>query len=130
MRTHPEPGNVVQYTFDMSFGSVSEMVSFYQTWQNLIADPTLDRRFGTEFVIHPLGAVITGTFYGTQAEYEASGIPQRLPQKGNTSLVLNDWLGSLTRRPKTRPSTCPIPPRPSTPRVWPSVPRTCSLPQP
>jgi len=86
---------VVQYNFDMTFGKPSELASIYQSWQNLIADPKLDRRFGTEFVLHPLGGVITGTFYGTEAEFAASGIPQKLPQGGNKTVVLNDWLGSL-----------------------------------
>jgi len=71
------------------------MAPIYTKWQDLIADPKLDRRFGTMFIMHPLGAVITGTFYGTQAEWEASGIPQKLPQTSDRTLHINDWLGAL-----------------------------------
>ncbi|KAM4057304.1 FAD binding domain-containing protein [Hirsutella rhossiliensis] len=76
MRTHPEPDSVVEYTYDISFG-----------------DPSLDRRFSSLFIIHPLGAVITGTFYGSQRELQQTGILDRLPSRG--SVRLGDWLGSV-----------------------------------
>lgn len=71
------------------------MAAPYAAWQDLIADPKLDRRFGTMFIMFPLGAIITGTFYGTPAEYKASGIPAKLPKTSNSTLAVNDWLGSL-----------------------------------
>ncbi len=95
VRTHPEPGTVVQYSYSFSFGSQADMVPVYQTWQDLIADPNLDRRFGTEFIMEPLGCIITGTFYGTNDEFTASGIPGRLPKGGKTTSVTNDWLSSI-----------------------------------
>ncbi|KAK4238054.1 hypothetical protein C8A03DRAFT_33955 [Achaetomium macrosporum] len=45
----------------------------------------------------PLGAIITGTFHGSEAEFRATGIPDRL-SKGlgsEPSITINDWLGSL-----------------------------------
>jgi len=95
MRTHPAPGNVVQYNFDMTFGSSADLASVYQAWQDLVADPNLDRRFGTEFVVHTLGAVITGSFYGSKSDFDATGIADRLPRSDNSTIIVNDWLGSL-----------------------------------
>ncbi|PKS10146.1 hypothetical protein jhhlp_001896 [Lomentospora prolificans] len=95
MRTHPEPGAVVQHTFAFSFGRHSEMAPIYEQWQALISDPNLDRRFASEFVVQPLGIVITTTFFGTEAEFKATGIPARIPTGGSVSGVVNDWLGSL-----------------------------------
>ncbi|OAA59010.1 FAD-binding, type 2 [Niveomyces insectorum RCEF 264] len=97
MRTHPAPGSVVQYTFEFAFGGAAALARTYTAWQALVGDPALDRRFGTEFVLYPLGAVITGTFYGTQAEWDATGIAARLPPAANTTLVVHDWLGSLAQ---------------------------------
>ncbi|KAK5659792.1 hypothetical protein OQA88_1003 [Cercophora sp. LCS_1] len=94
-RTHPEPKSIVQYSYSFSFGKQEDMAPIYATWQNLVADPKLDRRFGTMFIMYPLGAIITGSFYGTPQEYEASGIPQRLPKNGKQTLAINDWLGSI-----------------------------------
>lgn len=79
----------------MAFGSQAEAAPLYSAWQNLIADPALDRRFGSMFIMMPLGAIITGTFYGTEAEYQATGIPNWLPEGFGRHLVLSDWLGSL-----------------------------------
>lgn len=97
MRTQLEPGSVVQYSFSLTFGKHADMVPVFKQWQDLVSDPNLDRRFGTEFVAHELGAIITATFYGTEDEWKASGIPQRIP-KGKVSLVIDDWLGVLTQQ--------------------------------
>ncbi|ROV89849.1 hypothetical protein VMCG_09493 [Cytospora schulzeri] len=94
MKTHPAPGDVVQYTFEFTIGEdAAELANAYMTWQDLVADPDLDRRFGTELILWSGGIIITGTFYGTQDEFEASGIQQRLPENGTITLM--DWLGSL-----------------------------------
>lgn len=97
VKTHPEPGNVVEYTYSISFGRFSDMVDVFQQWQSLASDPNLDRRFGTEIVMYELGIIITGTFYGTEEEYESSGIPDRIP-RGNTSIVVDDWLGVVAQQ--------------------------------
>jgi hypothetical protein len=95
IKTHPEPGSVVQYSYSFSFGTQKEMIPVFSTWQDLVYDPTMDDRFSTLFIAEPLGALITGTFYGTQDEYEASGIPDRLPTGGVVQGNVTDWLGNL-----------------------------------
>lgn len=95
MRTHPAPESVVQYSYAFSFNQ-STFSSTYKAWQDLVADPSLDRRFGTELVVYQLGTIITGTFYGTQQEFDNTGILQRLPPGGNGTVVVTDWAGSLT----------------------------------
>ncbi|KAK4638794.1 hypothetical protein QC761_704440 [Podospora bellae-mahoneyi] len=95
VRTHPEPANVVQYEYTIKLGKQADVAPLYSKWQALMADPKLDRRFGSMFIMFPLGAIITGTFYGTQEEFLTTGIPNALPQDGNGHLVINDWLGGL-----------------------------------
>lgn len=93
MRTHPEPGDVVQFSFSFTFGDdPDKLSSSYLQWQDLVSDPTLDRRFGTELIVSALGIIITGTFYGTEDEFNSTGILERLPQNG--SLTVTDWAGS------------------------------------
>lgn len=77
------------------------MAPIYQAWQDLIADPNLDRRFASEFIVQPLGVLITTTFYGTEAEYNATGIPQQIPAGGSADMVVNDWLGSIAHDAET-----------------------------
>lgn len=96
VHTHAEPGSVVEYSYALSFGSQKDMVDVYKQWQALIGDPDLDRRFSTLFIAHPLGAIITGTFYGTEDEFEATGIADKIPNGGDLELRLMSWLGSLT----------------------------------
>ena len=98
VHTHSEPGEVVEYTYSLSFGSQKEMAEVYKEWQALVGDPELDRRFSTLFIAQPLGAIITGTFYGTEEEYEATGIPDKIPSGGSIEVKLMSWLGSLTHQ--------------------------------
>ncbi|POS68663.1 FAD binding domain-containing protein [Diaporthe helianthi] len=94
MRTHPEPGNVIQYTFDITIAdNPARLTDVYMQWQTLVLDPSLDRRFGTELITWLGGIIITGTFYGTEDEFQETGITQRLP--GNGTIEVADWLGSL-----------------------------------
>ncbi|KAI3336303.1 Glucooligosaccharide oxidase [Xylariaceae sp. AK1471] len=97
MKTHPEPGSVIQYSYSLTFGKHVDMVPVFKQWQDLVSDPNLDRRFGTEFVAHELGVIITATFYGTEDEWNASGIPKRIPT-GKLSVVVDDWLAVLTQQ--------------------------------
>ncbi|KAM0436601.1 hypothetical protein ACHAPT_002309 [Fusarium lateritium] len=95
VRTHPEPDDIVQYSYNFAFGSPGDMATLYRDWQTLVADPSLDRRFAGLFVVQPLGVLITGTFYGTQDEYHATGIPARLPGAQEGAIWLTDWMGHL-----------------------------------
>ncbi|KAG8414624.1 hypothetical protein J3459_014213 [Metarhizium acridum] len=95
VRTQPAPGNVVEYTYAFSFGKQQEMAPVYEAWQTLANDPKLDRRFSTLFIAQPLGALVTGTFFGTKQEYEATGIHDKMPTGGSVSFEAMDWLGSL-----------------------------------
>lgn len=98
VHTHPEPGDVVEYTYSISFGSQKEMADVYRQWQALVGDPELDRRFSSILIAEPLGALITGTFYGTEEEYKATGIPDKIPGGGLADIKLMGWLGSLTHQ--------------------------------
>ncbi|RKU47791.1 hypothetical protein DL546_006876 [Coniochaeta pulveracea] len=97
LRTHPEPGSVVQFLYTVSFGKQADMASTFTAWQNIVFDMNLDRRFGTEFIMEPLGCIITGTFYGSQAEFNATGIQGRFPKGGKFSFTINDWLASTIK---------------------------------
>lgn len=97
MRTNPEPGDVVEYTYTLAFDRHRNLGPVFKAWQDLVTDPNLDRRFGSEFVLHELGAMISTTFYGTEAEFEATGIPARIPS-GKKSIIIDDWLGSVAQK--------------------------------
>ncbi|KAM0498525.1 hypothetical protein ACHAP8_006147 [Fusarium lateritium] len=101
VRTHPEPGRVVQYSYNIALASHAETAELYREWQALVGDPNLDRRFASLFVVQPLGALITGTFFGTKTQYLATGIPARLPGAGKGAVWLTDWAGLLLHDAET-----------------------------
>lgn len=101
VRTQKEPGSVIAYTYSISVGSSKEMGPVFRAWQDLVADPELDRRFSSLLILEPLGAIVTGVFYGTEEEYNATGIADRLPAGGVLKIKLMDWLASLAHNAET-----------------------------
>lgn len=98
MRTHTDPGNIVQYSYVYSFGSPENLAEVFQLWQDIVTDPTLDRRFGTELTFHTLGTMISGTFYGSKEDFEKSGILERFSRDGKGNYVVTSFLASLATR--------------------------------
>ncbi|TDZ33027.1 FAD-linked oxidoreductase sorD [Colletotrichum spinosum] len=97
VKTHPEPGDIVQYSYAITFARHRDLAPVFKNWQDLITDPELDRRFSSEFVMQELGVIITATFYGTEDEFKDTGIPDRMPA-GKVSVVVNDWLGDVAQK--------------------------------
>ena len=95
VRTQPEPGKVLQYSYGFDLEDPGDVGPLYKQWQEIIVNPDLDRRWNSLFIVHPAGALITGTFYGTEEEYEASGILDSLPSGGIVSFNATDWMGNL-----------------------------------
>lgn len=67
-------------------------------WQDVATDATLDRHFGTNPTFHALGAMISGTFYGSKTDFEQSGILERLPRGGMGNYVVTSWLASVVTK--------------------------------
>lgn len=94
VRTQPEPGDSVQYTYSFTPGSHEDMVDVFEAWQKLISDPDLTRKFASEVVVSELGMIIQGTFFGSEAEYHSLGLEEKLPRKPDLgTVVLTDWMG-------------------------------------
>ncbi|KAG6016071.1 hypothetical protein E4U54_002396 [Claviceps lovelessii] len=94
VRTQPSPDKVVEYVYGFTLGKQQDMAPVYEAWQDLVNDPQLDKRFSSLFIAQPLGVIITGSFYGTKEEYEASGIPRKIPS-GKVNFKTTRWLGSI-----------------------------------
>lgn len=94
VRTQPEPSEAVLYTYNIQGGSSEEKAEAFKKWQELIADPDLPRKFASQFILTELfGAIITGTFFGSQQEYDSLNISGRLPKSDDSVIELKDWLG-------------------------------------
>ncbi|KAK3681809.1 hypothetical protein B0T22DRAFT_434159 [Podospora appendiculata] len=101
VQTRPAPGNAIQYSYSFNFGSQAQMAPLFSAWQDLVTRPSLDRRFASEFIMTPLGAVITGTFYGSEEEFNSTGIPTSIPGGDELGFRIHDWLASLVHSAET-----------------------------
>ncbi|KAF1956355.1 FAD-binding domain-containing protein [Byssothecium circinans] len=96
VRTQAEPGETVLYTYSINAGNASAKATAFKQWQALIADPDLSRKFASQFIMTELGAIVTGTYFGPKDEFEKLNISARLPQKTESVIVLDDWLGVVS----------------------------------
>ncbi|OBT44808.1 hypothetical protein VE00_04960 [Pseudogymnoascus sp. WSF 3629] len=94
LRTEPEPGDVVEFSYSFTVGSYASLAAVFKRWQSLVADPGLTRKFATKVVIIEGGMVISGTYFGSQAEYDALDMKNKLGgEPVATTIVFRDWLG-------------------------------------
>lgn len=94
VRTQPEPGEAVLYTYNLQGGDAKAKAEDFKKWQRLISDPDLSRKFASQFILtEQFGAIVTGTFFGSQAEYDSLNISSRLPSTKESVIELKDWLG-------------------------------------
>lgn len=93
-RTEPEPGECVQYSFSFTAGKYRTMAATFKTWQKFVSNPNLTRKFTTEVIITQVGMVISGTYFGSKAEYDAFELDSKFPGTNDKkTLVFKDWLG-------------------------------------
>lgn len=94
VRTQAEPGEAVLYSYNLHGGDSKSKAEAFKQWQKLIADPELSRKFASQFILtEQFGAIVTGTFFGSQQEFDSLNISSRLPFKDENVIELKDWLG-------------------------------------
>lgn len=97
VRTEPAPEKMIEYRYSFTVGSWQDMAEAFKAWQAFIAEANLPREFASQATITPLGLVISGTYYGTEAEFDQFALKSKFPIKktGEKTIVLSDWLGLL-----------------------------------
>jgi hypothetical protein len=95
-RTEPEPAQLIQFSYSFTIGSWPSMVPLFKAWQAFVSDPNLTRNFASEVVLSQAGMIISGTYYGTQAEYDAFDLSAKFPgHQAAKTIVFKDWLGAV-----------------------------------
>ncbi|KFZ25425.1 hypothetical protein V502_00092 [Pseudogymnoascus sp. VKM F-4520 (FW-2644)] len=96
LRTEPEPSEAVHFSYSFTVGSYASLAAVFKSWQSFVADPGLTRKFSSEVIITEIGMIISGTYFGSQAEYDALDMKSQL--RGDSVakiIVFKDWLGLL-----------------------------------
>ncbi|KAH9231368.1 Glucooligosaccharide oxidase [Colletotrichum gloeosporioides 23] len=95
----PAPGSLVQYSFALHHDDrYADMADEFKAWQRMIADPALPRKLASQVVVNQLGMIVSGTYYGTQEEWESLAAEHDFFRRHNRKdeyFVLNDWLGHM-----------------------------------
>lgn len=94
VRTEPAPGSAVKYSYAFDFADTAQRAALFRKWQAYVARRGLTRKLASTLVLLERGMLITGTFFGTQAEYEELRIGEEFPGATRQSeVVFTDWLG-------------------------------------
>jgi hypothetical protein len=93
-RTEPEPGEAIQFSYSFTAGSWTSMAPLFKKWQAFCADPNLTRKFASQVILTEIGMIISGTYYGTQEEYDELSLSDKFPgSQAHDTVVFKDWLG-------------------------------------
>lgn len=94
--THPAPGEMVQYSYSFSARPFANLAQRFKDWQTLISKADLSQKFASQITLSELGMVISGTFFGSQTEFEALNLTSVFPEASKSNVVVfNDWLGMV-----------------------------------
>jgi hypothetical protein len=99
LRTQEAPGQMVNYKFAFDFSDWSNIARNFKAWQNFVSQPDLSRKFASLFMLSPIGMIVTGTYFGPKAEFEALKMREIFPSQGtNTTIkVMENWLGTVAQ---------------------------------
>lgn len=96
VRTHAEPAETVQYSYNLNLGSAADMATAFKAWQSLISNPSLTRKFASQVVIMEIGMIISGTYFGPKSEFDALKLDSVFPKPFSSNIVVfDDWLGQV-----------------------------------
>ncbi|KAJ5889814.1 FAD linked oxidase N-terminal [Penicillium tannophilum] len=93
VRTEPEPGTAVQYEFSLKIGSTSERAALFKQWQAYVSNPDLTWKLASTLTLAIDSVIISGTYFGTKAEYDALDIGSQFPGANGSAVVFESWLG-------------------------------------
>ncbi|KAJ5710986.1 FAD linked oxidase N-terminal [Penicillium malachiteum] len=94
VRTEPVPGSAVQYEFTFSIGDAKSQAALYKQWQAYVSNPDLTWKLASTLWVLQDIMIISGTYFGTKAEYDALDICGQFPGATNSSaIVFEDFLG-------------------------------------
>lgn len=93
VRTEPEPGTAVKYEYTLKAGSTRGRASLFKQWQAYVSNPSLTRKLASTLTVLEDSMIITGTFFGTEEEYNALDIGSQWPGVNGSAIVFQDWLG-------------------------------------
>ncbi|KAH9818567.1 glucooligosaccharide oxidase [Teratosphaeria destructans] len=80
MQTFPSPGDAIQYNFNVSVSDTKGLAKTFKEWQTLISQPDLTRKFASVLTLTNDVMIISGTFYGSEAEFGALNLGSKFAE--------------------------------------------------
>jgi FAD/FMN-containing dehydrogenase len=113
-RTQSAPDEAVFFTYSLPFSAVASMATALKDWQSIVSNQGLQRRLHTQIQFNIRGMIISGTFFGSLADFGKEDLakrfiylineecsegydenPRKAVRKGATVKVVSDWMAML-----------------------------------
>jgi len=95
--THDIIDQTIVYSYTFSGRPFAPLAARFKEWQALAASPDLSWKFSSEAIVSDVGFIIEGTFFGSQAEFEALNMSLLLPNFPQPdTIVFDSWAGMLS----------------------------------
>lgn len=91
-QTAAEPGEMVQYNYNITLGSGDVLAKTFKAWNKLVSDPDLSHKFASLLTIFDGGISISGTFFGGKSEFDALNLSGALPDAADLNVTVTDDL--------------------------------------
>ena len=96
IKTHEAPSEIIEYSYTFQGKPFSQHADRFKAWQALISNPQLSQQFASQVIFTEIGMIITGTYFGSKAEWDALNLTSVFPSQTTSNVtVFNDWLGAV-----------------------------------
>lgn len=78
-QTAPAPGAVTQFAYNITAGKISDLADTFKAWQKYVTQPNLPRTFGCTLTLLEGVLVFSGTYFGSEQEFNKLNLEAILP---------------------------------------------------
>ncbi|KAM6540410.1 hypothetical protein FALCPG4_002127 [Fusarium falciforme] len=97
-QTFPEPEEVVNFAFTVSSEDPAQLSNAFKSYHEITTDKSLDPRFSSVAIIGKGSVLISGVFFGAEADYKALDFEGRIPGITERNIVAGlSWMGHMNR---------------------------------
>jgi hypothetical protein len=97
VRTQAPPSETVQYTYTFAKRPYTDLAERFKLWQQMCSDAALDRKLASQLIFSEVGAILQGTYFGSQEQFDALNLTSVFPAATTSNVVVFDsWLGQVS----------------------------------
>ncbi|KAF7556856.1 hypothetical protein G7Z17_g1094 [Cylindrodendrum hubeiense] len=86
-QTSPEPKEVIDFTYTISSKDIATLTNSFKAYHKIISNKTLEPKLSTVCVVQKNAVIISGSFFGSEAEYSNFDLGRQIPSITNKTVT-------------------------------------------